>query len=49
MGARVLVVDDEPQIRTIVRAYLERDGFTVQEAATGAGALGCLLYTSRCV
>jgi DNA-binding response OmpR family regulator len=42
MGARVLVVDDEPQIRTIVRAYLERDGFTVQEAATGAGALGAL-------
>ena len=42
MGARVLVVDDEPQIRAILRAYLERDGYTVQEAATGAAALGAL-------
>lgn len=39
MRARVLVVDDEPQIRTLLRAYLERDGFTVSEAATGAQAL----------
>ena len=42
MGARVLVVDDEPQIRTLLRAYLERDGFTVLEAPTGALALAAM-------
>ena len=35
----VLVVDDEPQIRTVLRAYLERDGYRVVEAGTGAAAL----------
>ncbi|MFZ1412892.1 MAG: response regulator transcription factor [Micropruina sp.] len=39
MPRRVLVVDDEPQIRTILRAYLEADGFEVVEAATGADAI----------
>lgn len=39
MSRRVLVVDDEPQIRTVLRAYLEADGFTVVEAGTGADAL----------
>jgi DNA-binding response OmpR family regulator len=36
---RVLVVDDEPKIRSILRAYLEADGFSVDEAATGADAV----------
>ena len=36
---RVLVVDDEPGIRKVLRAYLEREGFTVDEAADGASAL----------
>lgn len=36
---RVLVVDDEPQIRTVLRAYLEADGVDVVEADTGADAL----------
>lgn len=35
----VLLVDDEPQIRAIQRAYLDADGFRVLEAATGAEAL----------
>ena len=39
MARHVLVVDDEPQIRTVLRAYLEAEGFTVTEAATGADAL----------
>lgn len=34
----VLVVDDEPGIREIARAYLEADGFAVREA--GSGQLG---------
>ncbi|MCC7452245.1 MAG: response regulator transcription factor [Anaerolineae bacterium] len=35
----ILVVDDEPTIREVVRKYLERDGFAVQEAADGHQAL----------
>jgi DNA-binding response OmpR family regulator len=35
----VLIVDDEPQIRTVLRAYLEADGFEVSEVGTGADAL----------
>jgi two-component system, OmpR family, alkaline phosphatase synthesis response regulator PhoP len=35
----VLVVDDEPQIVELLRAYLEREGFGVVEAADGCAAL----------
>ncbi|WP_026930096.1 response regulator transcription factor [Glycomyces tenuis] len=39
MTATVLVVDDEPKLRSLVRDYLERDGHTVLEAADGLRAL----------
>ena len=39
MGRRILVVDDEPSIRELLRAYLEADGFEVAVAGTGADAL----------
>jgi DNA-binding response OmpR family regulator len=35
----VLVVDDEPHIRTVLRGYLEAEGFAVIEAADGEAAL----------
>jgi DNA-binding response OmpR family regulator len=34
-----LLVEDEDSVASLVRAYLERDGFTVVRAATGADAL----------
>ena len=34
-GVKVLVIDDEPQIRRVVRSALEVDGARVLEAATG--------------
>jgi len=37
--ARVLVVDDEPMVREVVAAYLERDGHIVESASSGAEAL----------
>lgn len=37
--ATVLVVDDEPRIRRFVRVALERNGWSVTEAASGASAL----------
>ena len=33
----VLVVDDEPRIRTMLRHYLVEEGFRVSDAADGAG------------
>ena len=36
---RVLVVDDEPGIRKVLRAYLEREGFLVDEAVDGQSAI----------
>jgi DNA-binding response OmpR family regulator len=39
---RVLVVDDEPHIRAVLRGYLESDGFAVTEAADGETALRLL-------
>ena len=35
MALRVLVVDDEPDIRTVLRATLERHGCSVAEAENG--------------
>jgi DNA-binding response OmpR family regulator len=39
---KILVVEDERKISDIVRAYLERDGFTVAVADTGARAMTAL-------
>jgi len=35
----ILVVDDDPHIRELVRHFLQQEGFTVHEAADGAEAL----------
>lgn len=37
--ARILVVDDDPAIRSVVRRALALDGHEVREAATGKAAL----------
>ncbi len=39
---RILVVDDEEKIASIVKAYLEKEGFTVTVAHTGQKALSAL-------
>lgn len=41
-GATILVVDDEPSFRGIIRRTLEAEGFHVQEAPDGAAALGLI-------
>ena len=38
-GRTILVVDDEPKIVQLIRAYLEKEGFQVAEAHDGAEAL----------
>jgi DNA-binding response OmpR family regulator len=47
MARRVLIVDDEPGIRTVLAAYLEADGFEVVQAHTGAEALRRALDSSE--
>lgn len=37
--ATILLVDDEAPIRDLLRAYLEREGYTIVEAADGHAAL----------
>jgi DNA-binding response OmpR family regulator len=44
--SRVLVVDDEPKVISIVRGYLERDGFQVNEELDGKRALEFLKRVS---
>jgi two-component system, OmpR family, KDP operon response regulator KdpE len=39
MTAQILIVDDEPAIRRLVRGAAERAGFAISEAATAADAL----------
>ena len=41
-GKRILVVDDEPNIREVVELYLRRDGFEVEVAADGEAALAAI-------
>jgi nitrogen-specific signal transduction histidine kinase/CheY-like chemotaxis protein len=43
VAARVLVVDDEPGIRTIVRRYLGKRGYEVREAEDGRAALRMIM------
>jgi two-component system alkaline phosphatase synthesis response regulator PhoP len=38
-GERILVVDDEANIVSLARMYLEQDGYTVEEAFDGAKAM----------
>lgn len=38
---KILVVDDDPDIRAMIRSLLEADGYLVVEAASGEAALEC--------
>ena len=39
---RILVVDDEPNIREVLELYLRRDGYAVEVAADGEAALAAI-------
>ena len=45
-GRRVLVVDDEPQIRRALRLVLRANGYEVTEVAAGEAALDALAVTA---
>ena len=42
MAYRILVADDETEIRDVLRLYLEKEGYEVVEAADGPEALRLL-------
>jgi len=42
---RILIVDDEPELRSMLRQYLTREGFDVAESATGGAALEAVSST----
>lgn len=42
MAYKILIADDEPEIRDLLHLYLEKDGYEVVEAADGAQALSAL-------
>ncbi|MCM1088321.1 MAG: response regulator transcription factor [Muribaculaceae bacterium] len=42
MGYKILIADDEAEIRELLRLYLEKDGYEVLEATDGAEALSAL-------
>ncbi|MBW3085186.1 Transcriptional regulatory protein SrrA [Austwickia sp. TVS 96-490-7B] len=46
---RILVVDDDPHIRRLLRTYLEADGFVVDEACTGEEAWQSVSQTAPAV
>lgn len=39
MGYKILIADDEAEIRSLLKLYLENDGYSVVEAKDGADAL----------
>ena len=42
---RILIIDDEPLVRAVLRRILERHGHTVTEAADGRAGLALWRYT----
>ena len=39
MAYRILVADDEAEIREVLRLYLEKEGYEIVEAAEGTEAV----------
>ncbi len=39
MAKKILIVDDNPQLRTMVKSYLTQEGFEVSSAGNGQEAL----------
>ena len=42
MKSKILIVDDEEHIRELIRFYLDKEGFSVVQAASGEEALHLL-------
>lgn len=40
--SNVLIIDDEPELRNLIKRLLELEGFTIQTAGTASEAIECL-------
>lgn len=49
MLGKIMVVDDEPSVREIIKLHLEQKGFLVLEAGDGEQALNLLMLGSNLV
>ena len=47
--AKILIVDDEPRIRELIREHLEHEGFQCEEATDGSAALAAPALTWCCL
>lgn len=47
MDYKILIADDEPEIRNLLRLYLENENYHVIEAEDGQRALDLLRASSR--
>lgn len=49
IGKTVLVVEDDPKIRKLVKIYLQKDGYEVMEAADGQEAMKKIEQFDSCI
>ncbi len=42
MGGKILIIDDSPTLRKMLRFYLKKKGYTVYEAHNGRVGLDCI-------
>ena len=49
MNLPVLIVDDDPQMRSLIRTVLSKQGFSTLEARDGASALSIVKYMDGAV
>ena len=46
--AKILIVDDEPRIRELIREHLQYSGYICEEAADGTAALPSCCFFLPC-
>jgi DNA-binding response OmpR family regulator len=47
-GKSILVIEDDPKIRSLIKLYLEKDGYDVLEAADGMEGMDAISYHDPC-
>ena len=45
-SSTIMIIDDEPQMRKLIRMFLEKEGYTVVEATDGVHALSMIAKTA---
>ena len=48
-SSTIMIIDDEPQMRKLIRMLLEKEGYTVIEATDGVHALSLIRQNSSTI